>query len=134
MNAQALGLGSLVLALALGACRPAVQLPPDSATPAVVLDAYLHALVAGDCNTGRQLATGSFGKGSGELCGDAHVTAYRIDGEPARPSADEVVFSTSLITDGSNDGSIQPGEIIWFYSLDRQSNGAWRIVGGGSGP
>jgi hypothetical protein len=134
MNTRSLGLGSLLLALVLGGCGPAVQLPPDSAAPAVVLDAYLRALVAGDCNTGRQLATESFGKGSGELCGNARVSAYRIDGEPARPSADEVVFSTTLTTAGSDDGSIEPGEIIWFYSLDRQPNGSWRIVGGGTGP
>lgn len=131
---RALGLGLAILVLVLTACHPAVAVPPDSAAPEVVLDTYLRALVAGDCDTGRKLATATFGKGSGELCGATRVSAYRIDAGPARPSADEVVYSTILTTTGSDDGSIEPGETMWFYSIDRQAIGAWRISGGGSGP
>jgi hypothetical protein len=128
-----LGVGLSILALAVAACQPAVAVPPDSA-PEVVLDTYLRALVAGDCSTGRTLATATFQRGNGELCGSTGVTAYRIEARPARPSADEVVFYTHLKTTGSDDGSIEPGEIGWFYSLDRQPTGAWRIAGGGTGP
>lgn len=109
-------------------------LPPTSAGPEVVLDAYLRALRAGDCDTGRKLATATFVKGNGELCGATHVSAYQINPEPARPSPDETVFGTTLTTTGTADGSIQAGEITWFYSLGRQPDGSWRIVGGGSGP
>ena len=131
---RAFGLGLAMLVLALAACQPAVAVPPDSAGPEVVLDTYLRALVAGDCDTGRKLATATFGKGSGELCGATRVSAYRIDPGTARPSADEVVYSTILTTTGTDDGSVKPGETLWFYSLDRQPSGSWRIAGGGTGP
>jgi hypothetical protein len=122
----------LVSVLVVG-CQPTVALPPDSAGPDVVLDAYLRSLVAGDCDMGPKLATSTFGRGNGELCGGTDVTAYRIDGN-VQPSADEVVFSTILTTTGDNGQSIPAGEMIWFYSLMRQPNGAWRITGGGTGP
>ncbi len=114
-------------------CQPAVAVPPDSAGPDVVLDAYLRSLVAGDCDTGWKLATETFTKGNGELCGATDVTAYEIDGK-AQPSADEVVFGTTVTTTGDNGQSINPGQMIWYYSLKRQPNGAWRITGGGTGP
>jgi cellulase/cellobiase CelA1 len=136
--------GLVVLALltlaATAACSPAAPvpsaatLPPPTAAPEVVLDAYLRALVAGDCDTGRKLATATFAKGNGELCGDTHVSAYQINPVPARPNAGEVVFSTTVTTTGTADGSILPGAMTWFYSLDQQPDGSWRLVGGGSGP
>lgn len=132
-------LAALALAV-VAACAPAApgasaaSLPTASAAPEVVLDAYLRALVAGDCDTGRKLVTTTFVKGNGELCGDTQVSAYRIQPEPARPSADEAVFATTLTTSGTADRAVQAGDIIWFYSLDRQPDGSWRIVGGGSGP
>ena len=128
------GSGLAILVLALAACQAAIAVPPDSATPEVVLDTYLRALVAGDCDSGRKLATATFRMGSGELCGSTHVSAYRIDAGQAHPSPDEIVFSTRLTTTGTDDGSIEPGEILWFYSLDRQPSGPWRISGGGTGP
>jgi hypothetical protein len=129
-----LRLSALFMVLLAAACAPAPALPPDPVGPDVVLDTYLRALLAGDCDTGRKVATQSFAKGNGELCGDTHVTRYRIDPGAARPSSDEIVFSTHLITSGTDDGSIESGEMMWFYSLTRQSDGSWRIAGGGSGP
>lgn len=123
---------ALVAVLVVG-CQPPVALPPDSAGPDVVLDAYLRSLVAGDCDTGRKLATATFKRGNGDLCGGTDVTAYQIDGR-AQPSADEVVFATTVTTTGDHGQSIDAGEMTWFYSLMRQPNGAWRITGGGSGP
>lgn len=90
--------------------------------------------MAGDCESGRKLATASFAKGNGELCGDTLVEGYHIEPDPARPSSDEAVFATTITTSGTGDGSVRPGTITWFYSLDRQPDGSWRIVGGGSGP
>jgi hypothetical protein len=127
-------LACVVAVLAMSACVPGGALPPVSAGPEVVLDAYLRALEAGDCVKGQRLATLTFVKGNGELCGDTHVSAYEIGPEPARPSSEEAVFAATLTTTGTADGSIQAGEIIWFYSLRRQADGSWRIVGGGSGP
>lgn len=127
---------ALVMILVVVACGgPSyTTIPPDSAAPAVVLDAYLRALQSGDCSAGRALGTPTFRPGNGELCGDAEVSAFRVVGDPATPNNDEVVFATRLTTSGSHDGTVPAGEIPWFYSLDRQPNGAWRLVGGGTGP
>lgn len=114
---------TLAFVLLIAACTPAVALPGDAAGPEIVLDTYLRALVAGDCDTGRKLAAGAFARGHGDLCGGAKVTAYEIDPVPARPSPNDVVFHTYLTTTGSDDGSILPGDQGWFSSLSRQPNG-----------
>jgi hypothetical protein len=113
--------------------RAAISLPPASAGAEVVLDAYLRALVADDCDTGRRLATATFAWGSGELCGATRVTAYTINPVPAG-SATEKVFATTITTSGTADGSIQAGAMTWFYDLMQQADGSWRLAGGGSGP
>lgn len=119
----------------LVACSgPSFSPPTETATPEVVLRAYLEALVRGECSAGKVLGTSSFGFGSGELCGHTTVSSFIIDGPPAGPTATEVVFATTLVTSGTADGSVQPGTLTWFYDLKRQPNGAWRIAGGGSGP
>jgi hypothetical protein len=125
---------ALLAVVAVAACTPAASLPPASAPPEVVLDAYLRALVAGDCDTGRKLATSTFVVGNGELCGATRVSAYQVLLNPARLMSGEVVFATTITTTGTADQSIRPGGMIWFYSLDPQPDGSWRIVGGGSGP
>ena len=123
---------ALVAILITAACGSRPSPPPDSATPDVVVEAYLAALLAGDCDDGRALATASFTIGNGELCGAVHVSAYTAPIGPAG-TADEPVFSTTLTTSGDN-MSIPSGELVWFYALGRQPSGAWRITGGGSGP
>jgi hypothetical protein len=122
-----------ILHLVVVGHAPALTLPPESAGPRVVLDTYLLTLVAGDCDTGRKLTTGTFGKGSGQLCGEARVTDYRVEPKPAGTS-NELVFATTLTTDGTRDGSVPRGETGWFYALRRLAGGAWRISGGGTGP
>ncbi len=97
-------------------------------------DTYFRALAAGDCDTGRKLAADGFKQGAGDLCGHTQVRAYGIEGAPAQPSADEVVFATTLTTTRTDDGTVRAGQITWFFSLRRQANGSWRITGGGSGP
>ena len=126
----------LLAPAAVTACAPGAQnasVTPLS-SPAIVLDTYLRMLVAGDCNAGRRLASATFGKGNGELCGATQVSAFVIDPGPARPSSNEVVFAARITTSGTADGSVPAGEVTWFYSLDRRLDGSWRIVGGGSGP
>lgn len=109
--------------------------PAASASPDVVLNAYLDALVLGDCSAGKALGSAHFIQvGGGELCGATKVKSFRIDGAAPSPFTDEVVYATTLVTTGSDDGSVQPGTLTWFYDLKRQTDGAWRLVGGGSGP
>jgi hypothetical protein len=134
MNRRRTRLLEMVLAcVVVIGCQPTVALPPDSAGPDVVLDAYLRSLLADDCGMGPKLGTSTFAKGNGELCGVTDVSAYRIDADE-QPLAGEVVFATVLTTTGDNGQSIRAGELTWFYSLVRQPNGAWRITGGGTGP
>ena len=100
-----------------------------------MLNAYLDALVHGDCSAGRALGNAHFIQvGGGELCGATKIKSFRIDGAAPSPFTDEVVYATTLVTTGSDDGSVQPGALTWFYDLKRQTDGAWRLVGGGSGP
>jgi hypothetical protein len=125
---------ALVLSRLLAACGgPSVTVPPDSAPPGVVLDAYLRALVAGDCAAGRALTNTTFRVGNGDLCGQTKVTAYRIHDDPAIPGP-EAVFATTLTTTGTSDGSVLAGDMMWFYALNRTESTAWRIAGGGTGP
>jgi hypothetical protein len=109
-----------------------IALPSKGATPAEVLNAYLRALKSGDCKTAHALATSTFSVGNGELCGHLSVKSYTPVGKPATPG-NEVIFSTNLITQGG-DASMPDGLHTWFYSLTKQADGAWRLVGGGSGP
>ena len=127
-----------VLAVACrGGCQPArvVVLPPDEAAPRVVLAAWLDALVAGDCATTEALELPSMHVGNGRLCGGIDVSAYTDIEGPAGPRPEvEQEFSAILTTGGSDDGSILPGDLIWFVNLQRTGTGPWRVAGGGTGP
>ena len=79
----------------------------------------------------RRLTTSSFAR-NGELCGHLRVKSYTPVGDQATPG-DQAIFSTNLITEGG-DASMPDGLHTWFYTLLRQADGAWRLVGGGSGP
>jgi hypothetical protein len=110
------------------------SLPPVGASAAVVIDAYLRALVSGDCTAAQALATSAFKPGSGELCGVVKVSSFALNRDPATPGRDEVIYASVLhVTEGSSDGTIPRGSVTWFYDLKRQ-DGAWKLVGGGSGP
>lgn len=127
----------LVTLVAVTACAHANGAAPidgadDHADSA--LAAYLDALVAGDCSTARRFADKTFVPGNGELCGDVHVDRATIDGIAATPTVHEAVFATTLTTSGSDDQTIPVGEVIWYYTLEEQTDGAWRITGGGTGP
>lgn len=98
-----------------------------------MLQTYLEALQNGDCTTARSLGTSTLTVGNGDLCGDVRLYSFSIPGDPATPTPDEAEFGTTLTTSGDGH-SIAPGEMIWFYDLKKQSDGSWRIVGGGSGP
>jgi hypothetical protein len=128
-------IGPAILTVLLVGCgRASVSAPPVAAGPRAVLEAYLAALVDGDCSARDVLGIASFGPSNGDLCGEARVRSYGIVGNPATPTDAEAIFPTRLTTDGSADGSVRPGTITWFFDLRRQSDGAWRLAGGGSGP
>jgi len=111
----------------------AVTIPPDSAPPAVVLDAYLRALQAGDCGTASQLTMPLvLGKNYVDPCGVTGVTAFSVAGDPYVVSPVEVGFLVTLTITGTADG-LPAGVITWFYTLQEQPSGAWRVVGGGTG-
>lgn len=126
--------GVVLLALVGGAGTPSARVspPPVGASAGVVLDTYLRALVAGDCTTAHALTTSTF-TGNGELCGVVNVSSFSVNGKPATPGPDEVVYGSNLVTAGSKDGTISRGNLTWFYDLKRQ-DGSWKLVGGGSGP
>jgi hypothetical protein len=133
------GLGPLLITVvvAAAACSFGLNpyLPPANATPLEVLTAYLEAYKGGQCGVARQLWIAAVAHtGDGDLCGDAQLLTYRLNPEPATPAADIAEFASTLTTNGSADGSVQAGEITWFFELDRQADGSWRIRGGGSGP
>ena len=110
-----------------------IALPSSGADARTVLSVYLEALKAGDCQTAHQLATTTFTFGNGELCGHLTVHSYTEPGQPALPGNGEAIFSIELTVTGG-DGSLRQGENTWFYDLKQQTDGQWRLVGGGSGP
>lgn len=125
--------GCSILLLLAGCGRSAVVLPPGSASPEDVLDAYLTALQSGNCDGARALATREFADQTMIYCSGVRVTGFRVFANPATPNDNEVVFTLSLTTSGG-DETLRDGSHIWFFSLVRQTGGAWRLSGGGTGP
>lgn len=108
----------------------AVTIPPDSAPPAVVLDAYLRALQAGDCRTVSQLTNPLvLNKEYVDLCAVTRVTAFSILGDPVVVDPDTVRLRATITITGTANG-ILPGEITETFFVQRQLSGAWRIIGG----
>ena len=108
----------------------ALTIPPDSAPPAIVLDAYLRALQAGDCGTASQLTMPLvLGKDYIDLCAVTRVTAFAIPGDPVVVNFDTVRLTATIRITGVPP-SISAGQITWFYSLQRQTSGAWRVIDG----
>ena len=130
--APAVVVSLLVLSACASTATDPIALPSKDAAPIEVLDAYMRALKAGDCKAAHALATSTFTFGNGELCGHLSVKSYTPVGDPATPG-DQANFSMNLITEGG-DASMPDGLHTWFYTLTRQVDGAWRLVGGGSGP
>jgi len=118
-------LAAAVLASSIAACSARVPLPPDNASPQQVLEAYLQALAAGDCETVKALTEG----GSKGLCGS--VTAYT----PPRlflALKGDLLFTTTVTISGG-DGSMPDGPNTWNYTLGQDAAGRWRIVNQGTG-
>lgn len=98
-----------------------------------VLHHYLNALVDNDCALASTWTAESFAN-NGELCGSARVTAFDTPQGPATPADGELGYAVLLTSDGSTDGTVPPGDVLWFYTLRLQDDGRWLITGAGSGP
>jgi hypothetical protein len=128
---------SPVLALvlvALGITQSASPVvPPPSASARDVLVAYLNALDADNCGTARMLATDDYADTTTDLCSSGHLrgTGKHL-GQVWTDRPGEVEFMTALTFSGTDTGN--DGTFDWFYSLTQDRNGAWRVVGGGTGP
>lgn len=109
---------------------------PDLRTPLSVVTGYLTAARAGQCEEAAAVywSTPDREGPRGDLC-EFTISAFDV-GSHQEPSATERtdVVSVLLTTDGSPDDTVPPGRIVWFYVLDRQPDGTWRITEGGSGP
>ena len=116
-----------------GASATGAQTAPDPTSPGQVVEAYLAAFRVGDCDEGGRWTSESF-PGNGDLCGFVTIDDYTVNGA-ATPTPDQQVFAVDLhVTKGSADGTVPDGNVTWFYQLNRQSDGTWKIIGGGSGP
>ncbi len=111
-----------------------IALPAVDASPADVLNAYLAAFRANDCATAAKLTTDRFTHGNGELCGAVTIDSYTNASGPAATGAEVIYAITLQVVTGSKDGTIPSGSVLWFYTLQHESNGSWRLTGGGSGP
>jgi hypothetical protein len=110
---------------------PRVTIPPDSAPREVVLDAYLSALVAGDCDTaGQFVGSPVYDWGGDAFCGGVtHVVGFRILGDSTWLAMNQVMVETALTTTGFTTGMQLPaGDYSFFFDLQQQSSGAWRVV------
>lgn len=126
-------LAALFALVAIGS-RPSPRptIPPDSAPPAVVLDAYLRALQAGDCGTASRLTMPLvLDKGFIDLCGVTRVTAFSVVGGSVVVDPYTVRLTANLTITGTANGGISAGEITGTYFLQQQPTGAWRIINGG---
>jgi hypothetical protein len=129
--AIALLLAALLGVAAIGAHpSPAVTVPPDSATSVVVLDAYLRALVARDCDVADQLVFPLFyGRWNDGLCrGEVRITGFKVTSSPitfGQPS--KVTLGATLQFTGGTNG-IAAGEVHFVFELQQIPGEAWRLV------
>lgn len=106
------------------------SMPPDSAPPAAVLEAYLVALEANDCAIANRLTMPLvLNSEFVDLCAVTRVTAFVIEGEPAVVDFESVRIRARITITGTTSG-LSAGEITGTYFLQRQASGAWRIIQG----
>lgn len=109
---------------------------PDLRGPLAVVTGYLTAARAGN----RADAAATYWERPrddgqrGDLCedglSDSDVSAH----EGLSSCATSDVVAATLTTSGSSDEIVAPGRVVWFFQLERQSDGTWRISSGRSSP
>lgn len=111
-----------------------IALLATDAPPADVLDAYLAAFRANDCATADKLTTKAFSTVNGDLCGTVSIDSYTHPTHPATTNGEIIYGITLHVVGRSKDGTIPAGDLQWFYTLQHQTDGSWRLIGGGTGP
>lgn len=130
----ALGVMCASVAAACSSTRAAtIELPGIDASPSQVLDTYLAAFQANDCPQVASLTTPAF-VNNGDLCG--HVTIDSFERGPDHAVVgNETSYAVSLqIASGTLDGTPPRNPVLWFFILQRQPDGSWKLTSGGSGP
>jgi len=72
--------------------------------------------VVGDCVIVCLFVVLIFVIGNGEFCGEVKVLLFMLD-EFVILVFDEVVYGFVFVIEGSNDGIILVGKIVWFYDF-----------------
>jgi hypothetical protein len=139
MRTRRAGLVGVLVALTLAACATNTEtstrpIPPSSASPVSVVQAYLAAAKAQDC-TFRKILTQP--KATWNWCHDPRLLDYRSVGTAnAVPAAeaglDEQCVPFDIDTHGSSDGSMPTGWQPWSLCLVHTAAG-WRVNDQGQG-
>ena len=126
------------LALSVAACSTtSVPVPPSDATPEQVVQAYIDAVHAGDCETAAVLV----GDRRQSWCGRLDVTSFKVtkrtqERKETASGEDGPMIQrvwVELVSEGG-DESFPDSKHDWSYLLDRTGpKGAWRIYDQGMG-
>lgn len=127
--------GSAVVALAwlriASDPEPAAPLPPADASVTEMADAYMSALASTDCATVTALSKPN----THTWCADAVLVSFQRTGQtstlPGAPGDPEQTCVDYVITtNGSKDGSLNPGQMPWNLCFQPTEQG-WRLSGQG---
>lgn len=137
LRRRALTVAAASVCLFLAACASQhVAPPPDDATPEQVVQAYAHAVHAGDCAT----AAGLVATTRQTWCGSVDITALQVTRRTQERKATVAGDGPMVqrvwvdLTSHGGDNSLPDGQHLWSYLLDRTGpHGAWRIYDQGLG-
>lgn len=115
----------------MSACDVITALVPQT-DARTVAQAYVDALLRGDCGTADLLATAQYAASPQIGCGAGRAISAQLDVAGAHPNADEAVYGVTMgVVDVLG---LDSGEHLLFMQLFRQPDGTWRVNGIGSGP
>lgn len=89
---------------------------------------------ANDFATADKLTTKAFSTVNGDLCSTVSIDSYTHPTHPATTNGEMIYGITLHVVGRSKDGTIPAGDLQWFYTLQHQTDGSWRLIGGGTGP
>lgn len=135
MGRTSIGGAALALVLlAVGGCTRPGPVEVIAGPPDQVIDAYLRAVEATDCDGAKLYETPVLAAADGGLCGKLEITDFRIDPANTGDPRERSYFTQITTPTGFADGSVEPGLFDWFIFVERQPDGAWLVSGGGSSP
>ena len=97
-----------------------------------VADAYLEAIVVGDCRSADELVTPANANVQQIGCGAGRALSASIDGDGAHPNPDEAIYYVEMVL--ADVSGLEDGPNGLFMQVLRQPNGEWRVNSIGSGP